>query len=247
MAEAAGHRQIVGDEQHPQAQTVLELRQQGEHLRLDLGIELVVRHAFVGQAHGHRLGARVASAEVPDLAGLLLADKAGQVGSAEAAVEAAHAGPGLAEACVVGGDGEVAHDVEHMAATDRVPRDHRDDRLGRAPNLDLEVEHVETTDAVLVLVPVVAAHALVAARAEGALALAAEDDDAHVLVVLRVLERPAHLVDGARREAVADVGTVDRDLGDALGAQRRFELDLVNVGRCHQQHCEDENVEETHA
>jgi hypothetical protein len=48
--------------------------------------------------------------------------------------------PGLAEARVVGGDREVADEVQHVAAADRVAGDHRDDRLGRPPDLDLQVE-----------------------------------------------------------------------------------------------------------
>ena len=62
---------------------------------------------------------------------------------AEAAVEAADARAGLAEAGVVGGDREVADDVQHVAAADRVAGDHRDDRLGQAPHLDVQVGDVE--------------------------------------------------------------------------------------------------------
>ncbi len=100
----------------------------------------------------------------------------GQQPGAVAAVERADLRAGLAEARVVGGDGEVAHDVQHVAAADRVAGHHRHDRLGRAADLDLEVEHVEAADAVLgdvvvTDVAVVAADALIAARAEGHVAL----------------------------------------------------------------------------
>ena len=37
--------------------------------------------------------------------------------------------------------------MQNVAATDRVARHHGDHRLGRAPDLDLEVEHVEPADA----------------------------------------------------------------------------------------------------
>src|SRR5580704_12220266 len=46
-------------------------------------------------------------------------------------------------------DPEVAHDVQHVAAADRVARDHGHHRLGEAPDLNLEVEDVQAADAVV--------------------------------------------------------------------------------------------------
>ena len=62
--------------------------------------------------------------------------------------------------------------MQHVAAADGVAGHHGHDRLGRAADLDLEVEHVEAADALLghlvvADVAVVAADALVAAGAEG--------------------------------------------------------------------------------
>src|SRR5882724_9283034 len=54
------------------------------------------------------------AAEEPDLARLLLADHPRQITRAEAAVEAAHLGPHLAENRVFRRDGKVAHDMEHV-------------------------------------------------------------------------------------------------------------------------------------
>ena len=56
--------------------------------------------------------------------------------------------------------------MQHVAAADRVARDHRDHRLRQPADLHLEVEHVEAADAVVADVAVVAADALVAAGAE---------------------------------------------------------------------------------
>ena len=65
---------------------------------------------------------------------------------AEAAVERADPRPGLAEARVVGGDREVADDVQHVPAADRVAGDHRHDRLRQPPDLHLQVGDVEAPD-----------------------------------------------------------------------------------------------------
>ena len=83
--------------------------------------------------------------------------------------------------------------MQHVTAADRVARDHRDDRLRKPADLHLQIEHVEAPDALVVAVAVVAADALVAARAERLGTLAGEDDDADLRVVAGDLERVAQL------------------------------------------------------
>ena len=107
---------------------------------------------------------------------------------AEAAVEAADARAGLAEDRVLGGDREVADEVEDVAAADRVAGDRGDDRLRRAAHLHVQVADVEPADALLgdlvgADVAVVAADLLIAAGAEGLIAGAGEDDRADLEVV----------------------------------------------------------------
>ena len=153
-------------------------------------------------------------AQEPDLARLLLPDRPGEQAGAEAAVERADPRAGLAEARVVGRDREVAHDVQHVPAADRVTGDHRDDGLGQPPDLDLEVEDVEPADAVVADVAVVAADPLVAAGAERLGPLAGEDDHADRGVVAGALEGVQQLEQGPRPEGVAHLGPADRDLGD---------------------------------
>ena len=146
-------------------------------------------------------------------------DRLGQQRGAEAAVEGAHARAGLAEAGVVGGDREVADEVQDLPAADRVAGDHGDDRLRQAAHLHVQVGDVEAADLrALGHVARVAAHALVAAGAEGQLALAGEDDRADVRVLARELERLRDLHDRLRAEGVADLGAVDRDLRDPVPA-----------------------------
>ncbi len=164
--------------------------------RLDL--EVGERHDLVDETHVERGLRVVLLAEVPDLARLLLADDARQQTRTEATVERTDARTGLTEARVVGRDRQVAHDVQHVTAADRVARDHRDHGLRQAPDLDLQIEHVEPADALVVAVPVVAADALVAARAERVGALAGEHDDADFGIVTRDLERVAQLEQRAR-------------------------------------------------
>src|SRR3954469_15033732 len=145
-----------------------------EHLPAPLHrllLEGLERDDRVDQPHVERLLRVVLAGEEPDLLGLLWADQARQDPRPVPPAERAAARAGLAEARVVGGDRQVAHDVQHVAAADRVARDHRDHWLRRAPDLDLEVGHVEAADAalgglVLGQVAGVAADALVAARAE---------------------------------------------------------------------------------
>ena len=141
-------------------------------------LELVDGHHLVHEPHVEGLLRVVLPAQVPDLARLLLAHDARHVGGAEARVEAAHPRPGLPEARVVGRDREVAHQVQHVAAADGVARHQGDHRLGERPDQALQVEDVEARHALVVHVAGVAAHPLVAARAEGLGPLAGEEHDA---------------------------------------------------------------------
>ncbi len=102
-------------------------------------------------------------------------------------------GPVCPKLRVVGGDRQVADEVQDVPAADRVARDHRDDGLRQAPDLDVEVADVQAPDALLrdlvvADVAVVAADALVAARAERVVAGAGEDDRADLGVVPRAVE-----------------------------------------------------------
>ena len=106
--------------------------------------------------------------------------------------------------------------MEDVAAADRVPGDHGDHRLGGAPDLDLQVEHVEAAHAALVAVTVVAPDPLVAAGAERFRPGAGQDDHADLGVVPGHVEGLAQLEECFRTEGVADLGTVDRDLGDPV-------------------------------
>ena len=81
----------------------------------------------------------------------------------------------------------------------------------------MEIEHVEARDAVGADVAALAAHALIAARAERVGAFAGQDHDADRRVVARRIERADHLGDGLRPERVAHLGAIDRDLRDAGG------------------------------
>src|SRR4029079_895741 len=104
------------------------------------------------QAHLERRLRVVLLAEVPDLARLLLPDDAGQEPGSVATVEAADARARLADPCVLRRDGEVANDVQHVAAADRVARDHRDHRLWKPAGLHLEGEDAEAARAVPIAV-----------------------------------------------------------------------------------------------
>ena len=85
----------------------------------------------------------------------------------------------------------------------------------------MEVADVEPADALLgdlvvADVPVVAADPLVAARAEGLVAGAREDDRADLGVVASAVEGVAQLGERLRAEGVVDLGPVDRDLRDPV-------------------------------
>ena len=182
------------------------------------------RHDGVHESHLQRLLRVVLAAEEPDLLGLLGTDEAREHARAEATVERADPRAGLAEAGVVGGDREVTDDVQDVPAADRVTGDHRHHRLGQPPDLHVQIGHVEAAGRLVVprlggiraghVAAVAAAHALVAAAAEGQRTLAGEDDDADRGILAGALERVDQLDHRLRPERVAHLGPVDRDLRD---------------------------------
>src|SRR5262249_36779128 len=75
---AGGIERAFGDGQRRRALLVNLLAPFG-----DLGVQLVVRHHDVAQAHLQCFLGAVAAAQIPDFARLLLADHAGEIGGAE--------------------------------------------------------------------------------------------------------------------------------------------------------------------
>src|SRR5215211_7308625 len=172
----------------------------------------------VDEAHLEGLSGVVGPAEEPDLPRLLLADDAGQVSCSVAAIEGADLGSCLHEASVLRSDGQVAHDVQDVPASDRPPRDHRYDRLGAGSDLALKVKDVQPLDArTLFRVSGFPPDALVSTGAESFRPLARKDDHTYLVVVAGVVECSLHLLDGKGPEGVSHLGAVYCNLGDALG------------------------------
>src|SRR5260221_390739 len=74
-----------------------------------LCFEISEWHYRVDQSHLERLLRVVLPAQIPDLPRLLLSDDRCQVRRAEAAIEAANLGSGLAKSRVIGGNREIAN------------------------------------------------------------------------------------------------------------------------------------------
>src|SRR3954451_3156211 len=209
---------------------------QREHLAAPLDrllLEALEGHDGVDQPPVERLARVVLAAQEPDLLGALLPHLRGQDRGAEAAVERADARSRLAEAGVVGGDGQVAADVQHVPAADRVAGDHGDDRLGQPADLHVQVGDVEAPDARagLLLVALVATHVLVAARAERPVALAGQDDHADLRIFAGKLKRARQLDHRLRAERVAHLRAVDGDLRDPVaGGLVADVLEVVSLG-----------------
>ena len=83
-------------------------------------------------------------AQKPNFARFLLSHHAGEIGRTEAGIERTDLRPRLSEDGILGSNGEIAHHVKHMSATDGIAIDHGDDGLRKAPYLHLHIEHIET-------------------------------------------------------------------------------------------------------
>ena len=171
-------------------------RRQRRHLAAPahgLALQLGDGDDGVDEPHLERLLGRVEASEKPDLLRALQPHGAGQEPRPEASVEASDPRARLAEARVVPGDAEVAHEVQDVTPADRVAGDHRHHRLGKTADCDVEVADVEPPhaslgDGVVADVPVIAPDALVAAGAERVGSGAREDDRRDLEVVACELE-----------------------------------------------------------
>ena len=151
-----------------------------------------------------------------------MADDTGKVTGSVTSVEAAHLGARLTEYGVVGSDRQVADDVKNVAAANCISGHHCDYRLGSTADLNLQVEHVQPADAplghlIVADIAVVTTDSLVAARAEGLLALSGKDDHPNIRVVTCPVEAVLEFEQGLRPKGISNIGPIDGQLGDAIG------------------------------
>ncbi|MNG22593.1 hypothetical protein D3C84_1070940 [compost metagenome] len=95
---------------------------------------MVGRYHGVDQSPVQRLFCAVAAAQVPDLAGTLVAGQTGEQGGAEAGVHRADFRANLTQLRSLGSDGEITQGHQHIAAADRVAVDSSDHRFGNVAN-----------------------------------------------------------------------------------------------------------------
>jgi hypothetical protein len=112
--------------------------------------------------------------------------------------------------------------MQYVTPANGVARDLGNNRLGEASNLNLQVEHVQPSDAlagdvVVTDVAVVTADRLVAARAEGVGPGAGENNCAHRRIIASTLERMGQFEERLWSEGVASLGAIDRDARDPFG------------------------------
>ena len=133
---------------------------------------------FVDRSHVEHLLCAVFTAQEENLACKLLADLAGEICRAEAAIEAGDVGVGLLELRMLcTRKREIAHNMETVTAASSPPRNNTDHDFWHEANQSLYLKDVESTAsrrvnrvgsfAVGVFVAVLAPNTLIAAGAEG--------------------------------------------------------------------------------
>src|SRR5437763_3162923 len=174
------------------------------------GFELIVRHDRVDHAQFERLAGGQARGPEPDLLRLFLADQVFEIPRAEPGIEAAHHRPDLAKDRALLGDRDVAHDLQHIAAADRIAIDRGDDRLLQPLDRLIHVEGRQHAGVKLRLL-----HAfLAAADAEEAVAGAGDDQHAGAGLAPHFVDAVAHFVAHDWREHVAVIWPVQGQRAD---------------------------------
>ena len=101
-----------------------------------------------------------------------------------------------------------------MTTADAPSGNHCDDRFRAGSDLTLEIQNIQTRNAVSADIASVAADLLVSAGAKGVLTLTGKNDDTDVFVVTSVCQSRFHFSDGQRTECIAHLRTVNRNLGN---------------------------------
>jgi hypothetical protein len=156
----------------------------------------------------------VAAAQVPDFAGLFLANDTRQQGRAKTGVHRADTRAGLAELGVFRRNRQVANGDQHIAAANGKAIDTGNHRLAAVADgalhfFNRQADHAPATVAAVL-------RALVSAGAKGFFASTGEHHHANAAVVVSVLERVDHFLAGVGGEGVVLLGPVDGDGGNAI-------------------------------
>ena len=171
-------------------------------------------HHGVNESHIERLLSIVLTAEIPNLTGFFLTNDARQITGTESAIERANFGSRLAKTSVIGSDGEIANNVQHVTATDRISSDHGHDGLGQAADFFLQIQYVQARHAVITDVASMAADFLVTSRAKGEITFTSENDHANLRVLVCELEGLEHFHYRLGPKGIAHFRAIDRNFSD---------------------------------
>ena len=164
----------------------------------------------------------VLATEKPDFPGLFLPNHTGEITRTKAPIKTAHFRPHLTKDRIVGGDGQVAHDVQHMPPADGVTRNQGHDDFRHRSDEFLYFKHVESRYALTIDITTVTANRLIAASAESIFPVFSgtgpgKKNNPNRLIFARVQECCMHLHDRLRAEGIALLWSVNRDLGHTRG------------------------------
>ena len=148
-----------------------------------------------------------------------------------ASVETPDLRAGLTKPSVVSRNGQIADQVEDVAAANGVPRHHGDDGLWDSTDQDLQVEDVQSTHPVarhfvITDVAIVATNFLVASRTERIRSLSSKNNHPNFNVVTCTSEGILEFEKRLWPKRVSSIRATNRNFGDALG---HFKRDVVVV------------------
>ena len=101
-----------------------------------------------------------------------------------------------------------------MTAADTPSGNHCNDGFRAGSDLTLEIQNVQTRNAVAADIAAVAANLLVSSGAEGIFSLAGKNDDTDVFVVTSVCQSRFHFSNGQGTECIAHLRTINRNFGN---------------------------------
>src|SRR6266566_4029801 len=190
-------------------------------------------HDGVDQSHTQGLLSAILPAEIPDLTSLFVTNDARHVGSSPAGIKTADPGTSLSKPGIIGGNGQIAEQVQHVTAPDGVACDHCYDRLGKIFDDFLQVEGVQAGHTIFADVPAMTSNALITSRAECLVARTCKDDYANFRVLAAGIEGVYQFRQRLWPESIAHFGSIDGNLSHALGFFKNNVRVVANLLPCY--------------
>ena len=168
------------------------------------------------------------AAHKPYFACLLLSHDACQIRCAKSSVKRANLRAGLSKDGIFRGNGQVAHQVQHVSAPNGITVNHGNDGFWQRANLLLHIKHIEAGHTVTAHIAAASFHVHVTTRAKCLVASSGQHHHANVLCLAAIAQGIAHFGHSQWGKGVAVARSVNGNACNAVVGIKQYFLVFFN-------------------